>query len=171
MLNEPTLEKLKTMRLEGLAAAWLEQQGQPNTAELSFDERLGLLVDAEWMYRENKKMKRALSVVRRMSSVVRLMRRTGSRGGLPLFPASDRASYGLKLSRLVAVQVISRALATPRNRPLPSELIRNQVWVQAHQGFESPSLRRESLRNSGNVACEFCDLQSFCGLYDGLYER
>ena len=48
MLNEPTLEKLKTMRLEGLAAAWLEQQRQPNTAELSFDERLGLLVNAEW---------------------------------------------------------------------------------------------------------------------------
>jgi DNA replication protein DnaC len=60
LLNEPTLEKLKTMRLEGLAAAWLEQQRQPNTAELSFDERLGLLVDAEWMHRENKKMKRAL---------------------------------------------------------------------------------------------------------------
>jgi DNA replication protein DnaC len=61
LLNEPTMEKLKTMRLDGLAAAWLEQQGQPKTAELSFDERLGLLVDAEWMYRENKKMKRALS--------------------------------------------------------------------------------------------------------------
>ena len=61
MLNEPTLEKLKTMRLEGLAAAWLEQQQQPNASELSFDERLGLLVDAEWMHRENKKMKRALS--------------------------------------------------------------------------------------------------------------
>jgi len=60
LLNEPTLEKLRTMRLDGLAAAWLEQQQQPNTSELSFDERLGLLVDAEWMHRENKKMKRAL---------------------------------------------------------------------------------------------------------------
>jgi DNA replication protein DnaC len=60
LLSEPTLEKLKTMRLEGLAAAWLEQQQQPTAAELSFDERLGLLVDAEWMYRENKKMRRAL---------------------------------------------------------------------------------------------------------------
>jgi DNA replication protein DnaC len=49
------------MRLDGLAAAaWAEQQQQPKAAELSFDERLGLLVDAEWMYRENKKMKRAL---------------------------------------------------------------------------------------------------------------
>jgi DNA replication protein DnaC len=60
LLTEPTLEKLKTMRLDGLAAAWLEQQKQPNAAELSFDERLGLLVDAEWTHRENKKMTRAL---------------------------------------------------------------------------------------------------------------
>ncbi len=60
MLNEPTLEKLKAMRLDGLATAWAEQQQQPKAAELSFDERLGLLVDAEWMHRENKKMKRAL---------------------------------------------------------------------------------------------------------------
>ena len=60
MLTEPTLEKLKTMRLDGLAAAWLEQQQQPKATELSFDERLGLLVDAEWMHRENRKMKRSL---------------------------------------------------------------------------------------------------------------
>jgi hypothetical protein len=56
LLTEPTLEKLKTMRLDGLAAAWVEQQHQPNAVELSFHERLGMLVDAEWMHRENKKM-------------------------------------------------------------------------------------------------------------------
>jgi DNA replication protein DnaC len=61
LLTEPTLEKLKKMRLDGLAAAWLEQQQQAATSELAFDERLGLLVDAEWLHRENKKMKRALS--------------------------------------------------------------------------------------------------------------
>ena len=60
MLTEPTMEKMKTMRLDGMAAAWLEQHQQPNAAALSFDERLGLLVDAEWMHRENKRMGRAL---------------------------------------------------------------------------------------------------------------
>lgn len=42
MLNEPTNEKLKAMRLEGMMAAWREQRGQPQIASLSFDERLGL---------------------------------------------------------------------------------------------------------------------------------
>jgi DNA replication protein DnaC len=39
-------------------AAWTEQANE--VAKLSFDERLGLLVDAEWIYRENKRMKRLL---------------------------------------------------------------------------------------------------------------
>ena len=60
MLTEPTLEKMKTMRLDGMAAAWVEQQQQPSTTQLSFDERLGFLVDAEWTHRENKRMGRAL---------------------------------------------------------------------------------------------------------------
>jgi IstB-like ATP binding protein len=47
MLTEPTTEKLKAMRLEGMMAAWREQQAQPQVASLSFDERLGLLIDAE----------------------------------------------------------------------------------------------------------------------------
>jgi len=60
MLTEPTTEKLKAMRLEGMVAAWREQQAQPRLASLSFDERLGLLVDAEWENRENARIARAL---------------------------------------------------------------------------------------------------------------
>lgn len=60
MLTEPTNEKLKSMRLEGMMAAWREQQTQPQITSLSFDERLGLLVDAEWTHRENARVGRAL---------------------------------------------------------------------------------------------------------------
>ena len=60
MLNEPTVEKLGAMRLHGLLQAWQEQQSQPDVHDLGFDERLGLLVDAEWLYRENKRLTRAL---------------------------------------------------------------------------------------------------------------
>lgn len=60
MLNEPTLEKLKAMRLHAMAAAWLEQQGDPDAAGLPFDERFGLLVDIEWVDRDNKRMQRYL---------------------------------------------------------------------------------------------------------------
>jgi DNA replication protein DnaC len=60
MLNEPTVEKLKLLRLNAMAEAWSAQQAQPNVASLSFDERFGLLVDAEWLARENARLRRAL---------------------------------------------------------------------------------------------------------------
>jgi DNA replication protein DnaC len=60
MLSEPTLEKLRAMRLDGMAASWLEQQKDGEATKLAFDERFGLLVDAEWLHRENKRLVRAL---------------------------------------------------------------------------------------------------------------
>ena len=43
-----------------MAAAWTEQQNKPDTIALSFDERFGLLVDAELLARENKRLMRRL---------------------------------------------------------------------------------------------------------------
>jgi len=60
MLNEPTIEKLRTLRLDGMCAGWQEQQTNPSTSALAFDERFGMLVDAEWTHRDNKRMKRSL---------------------------------------------------------------------------------------------------------------
>lgn len=60
MLNEPTLDKLRNLRFEAFAAAWVEQQKNPEIAKLAFDERLGLLVDAEHLSRENKRLTRLL---------------------------------------------------------------------------------------------------------------
>lgn len=59
MLNEPTIEKLKALRLDGMCSAWTEQQGAAASA-LSFDERFAMLVDAEWNHRDNKRMTRSL---------------------------------------------------------------------------------------------------------------
>jgi DNA replication protein DnaC len=60
VLNEPTTEKLKTLRLEGMLTAWTDQQKSPANGALAFDERFGMLVDAEWSYRENKRITRLL---------------------------------------------------------------------------------------------------------------
>lgn len=60
MLTQPTVEKLKSMRLDALAAAWAAQQKDSQFAGLGFDERLGMLIDAEWMSRENKRVDRSL---------------------------------------------------------------------------------------------------------------
>src|SRR5258706_11909847 len=60
MLTHPTVEKLKALRLDALATAWQAQQQDPALSAVPFDERLGLLVDAEWLARENKRLQTAL---------------------------------------------------------------------------------------------------------------
>src|SRR5712691_11510970 len=60
MLTAPTLEKLHALKLTAMAAAWTEQQHQADMTALAFDERFGLLVEAEWLARENKRLVRAL---------------------------------------------------------------------------------------------------------------
>lgn len=60
MLNEPTLEKLQALRLATMAGAWLEQNKNPKMASLSFDERFGMLVDAEHLARDNRRLGRLL---------------------------------------------------------------------------------------------------------------
>lgn len=60
MLIEPTIEKLKAMRLDAMASTWNEQAGKPDVHKLAFDERFGMLVDAEWQHRENKRLATAL---------------------------------------------------------------------------------------------------------------
>ena len=60
MLTEPTMEKLKALRLYALGDAWTTQQKDAEAQKLSFDERLGMLVDAEWLARENRRLSRLL---------------------------------------------------------------------------------------------------------------
>ena len=60
MLQEPTIEKLHAMRLAAMAAAWAEQNKLASVDGLGFDDRFGMLVDAEYLARENRKLKRLL---------------------------------------------------------------------------------------------------------------
>ncbi len=58
MLNEQTADKMMTMKLDAMEEAWRLQQKDPQISVLSFDERMGLLVDAQWTARENHRVKR-----------------------------------------------------------------------------------------------------------------
>ena len=58
MLTEQTIEIMKTLRLHGMLEAFEDQQRSVKINELSFDERLGLIVDAEHSHRENKRLTR-----------------------------------------------------------------------------------------------------------------
>src|ERR1700709_282475 len=60
MTKERTLEKLHDMKLGVMATAWLEQQRSADVGALAFDDRFAMLVDAESLARENKKLERAL---------------------------------------------------------------------------------------------------------------
>jgi DNA replication protein DnaC len=59
MLNHPTLEKLRSLRLTGMADAFQEQLAQP-LPDLDFESRLGILIEREWHLRENRRLKRRL---------------------------------------------------------------------------------------------------------------
>ena len=61
MVYPQTLEKLYALKLNGLAQAYEEQQQQPQITELSFDERLALLVERQWRWKENRALAARLS--------------------------------------------------------------------------------------------------------------
>ena len=56
MLHHPTLDKLQALRLHGMYHALVEQMQMPEIATLSFEERLGLLVDRELTEREDRRL-------------------------------------------------------------------------------------------------------------------
>jgi DNA replication protein DnaC len=60
MLNQPTLQKLHALHLNGMAEAYRRQLEDSSAASLSFEERFGLLVDHHWTWRENQAMARRL---------------------------------------------------------------------------------------------------------------
>ena len=60
MLNEQTFDKLYAMKLIGMAEGFKEQLEQPSFQDLSFEERFGILVERQWSWKENKRLKRLL---------------------------------------------------------------------------------------------------------------
>ena len=60
MLTEQTIEKMHAMKLYAMTQAFTEQLASSEYASLTFEERLGLLVDTEFTERENRKLSRRL---------------------------------------------------------------------------------------------------------------
>jgi len=58
MLKNQTIEKLRDMKLKSMAQMLSEPD--PSQLEISFEERLGLMVEREWMAKKNSKIKRLL---------------------------------------------------------------------------------------------------------------
>ncbi|MBX8467346.1 ATP-binding protein, partial [Deinococcus sp. RIT780] len=69
MLLHPVIQQLRTLKLDGMALALQEQQEQASIRELSFEERLTLLLERERVIRDTKGMPRRLSAARLKQNV------------------------------------------------------------------------------------------------------
>jgi DNA replication protein DnaC len=64
MLIHPTLDKIERLRLAGMAKALSEQMQNNEIGSLTFEERLGLLIDRELTERENRRLTTRLRIAR-----------------------------------------------------------------------------------------------------------
>ena len=60
MLHNNTVGKLQEMKLSTMATSFQQQMGDRAVSELSFEDRFGLLVDAEWATRKNNRLLRLI---------------------------------------------------------------------------------------------------------------
>lgn len=60
MTDEETMHKLLEMRMRGMATTYHELQNDSPSRELSFTDKVGLMVDREWLDRENRRLGRLL---------------------------------------------------------------------------------------------------------------
>lgn len=81
MLYHPTVEKLAELRLAGMRQGLLDQQNLPDVEQLSFEERLGLLLDREASFRDERRLQYRLRNARlRQSAVIEDLDRRHPRG-------------------------------------------------------------------------------------------
>jgi DNA replication protein DnaC len=64
MLHQQTIEKLQEMKLHGFVLGLEEQSKDTEVQSLSFEERLGLLVEREWLLRLDRRLERRLKMAR-----------------------------------------------------------------------------------------------------------
>lgn len=99
MLQEPMMQKLLAMRLHGMVDGLKAQEQDTGTRELSFLERLALLVDQQWTWRQNQALARRLHTAK-------------LRGDACVEDIDFRASRGLDKS---AIRALAQESAWVRN--------------------------------------------------------
>lgn len=62
MLVHATVEKMTALHLTAMAEAFQRQLASPQFADLSFEDRVAMLIDQEWTAREQRKLQRRLQV-------------------------------------------------------------------------------------------------------------
>ena len=128
MLTHPTHERLITLGLTGMAKALQEQRRSPDLDALSFEERVGLLVDREAAERDTKRLTTRLKFAAlRQSACVEDVDLRTPRG-------IDRAVFARLRCGVVRA---SRACGTPcggRRRRLKCRTLVGIAWWDAGNG-------------------------------------
>jgi hypothetical protein len=64
MLIHPTVERLRSLGLAAMADTLVELQNNPEAAEMSHADWLGLLIDREATFRDNRRLSRRLTAAK-----------------------------------------------------------------------------------------------------------
>jgi len=64
MLYEPTIQKMQAMKLRGMVEALEEQRKTAEVGAWSFEDRLALLVERQWLWKENRALATRLKYAR-----------------------------------------------------------------------------------------------------------
>jgi len=137
MLNAPTTEKLQALRLPRMLAAWQEQGRQADVTGLGSDERFALLVEAEWLRRENERLVRTLpeAKLRLAQATLEDFDYTARRG-------LDRA----QVRQLFLAQVCSNGHSSVQSEPC----VRERAWDHGVLIHGRIRATRDSRRRSGS---------------------
>ena len=157
MLNEPTTEKLTALRLHGMRAAWEEQHTQAQISELGFDERFGLLVEAEHLYRDNLRLTRLLREAK-----LKLSQACVEDIDYPVNRELDRALQGSRLGARGSpgVRMAASLRAAGGRRRLPNPPLRSRTTRcrlrhgrSVARSRRPPGRRNRSPRRAGLGRC------------------
>ena len=143
MLINATIDKLQALSLGGMARALEEQLASPGYAALSFEERLGLLVDREVQDRENRRLARRLKAARLRSDAV--IEDVDLRA-----PRGTRPGHGPVARR----EPLGRAPTATSSSPVPP------AWARRSSPAPSPRPPSGAATPRSTCGCRVCSTSS-----------
>jgi len=124
MLYTQTLEKLRALRLEGMIQALEEQRQQKDIVQLDFEERLALLVERQWLWKENRGL-----VLRLKNAQLKISTAT-------VEDLDYRTSRGLKRAQIEQLRA-SDWIKTHRNCLITGPTGTGKTWVACALGHQA----------------------------------
>ena len=112
MLEQPMMDKLAAMRLHGMMDPLQQQQKEAGMSELSFLERLAMVVDHQWNWRKDQALARRLQAAK-------------LRGNTCVEEIDFRAARGLHKSMIRGLSKESGCVDSATLNYWPTVMIRN----------------------------------------------